>query len=88
MADFEELKPERFLIDVINFGCDDKVMRETIFKFYHDKGYRDIGAATSFFSHTMYKVVRKLKPGFFSTKSTIFKRICRWLTLNLHMTNH
>ena len=66
MADFDELSPERFIIDVVNFTCDFTDMRECIYRNYYEKGYRDIGSVNLPTSHAMYKVVKKLNPTWIS----------------------
>lgn len=75
MADFEEITPQRFIIDVINFGCDDYGMRIRIYSYYYDKGYREMGDGNLPFSHCIYKIVKIVKPN-------LLKRIWSWLTLN------
>ncbi len=72
MADFEKMSPQRVLIDVINYSCDDYGMRIRIYSHYYNEGYREMGDGNLPFSHTMYKIVKVIKPN-------LFKRMLSWL---------
>ena len=67
MNDYEKMKPERFLIDVVNFRCDDWEKRKEIYCYLYDKGYRQMGETNIQFSYNMYRIIKKVQSNVFKS---------------------